>query len=149
MDGEITIGTTLSTDKFDRQVVQLEKKMQKEEEKKIVLQAKIEVQEQEFEIARQKTDELADAYQRLEQLQKTIASGKATPEQFTMAQELQGTYGSLQQLEVSFLKALNKQDAINEKAYQMRTKYQEINDKVAEYKQKIESIQMQKQDSEK
>ncbi len=145
MDGEITIGTSLSTDKFDRQVAQLEKKMQKEEEKKIVLQAKIEVQEQEFEIARQKTDELADAYQRLEQLQKTISSGKATPQQFTMAQELQSTYGSLQQLETSFLKALNKQDAINEKAYQMRTKYQEINDKVAEYKQKIESIQLQKQ----
>ena len=116
MDGEITIGTSLNTDKFDKQVAQLEKKMQKEEEKKIVLQAKIEVQEQEFEIARQKTDELADAYQRLEQLQKTIASGKATPEQFTMAQELQGTYGSLQQLETSFLRALNKQDAINEKA---------------------------------
>lgn len=145
MDGEITIGTSLNTDKFDKQVAQLEKKMQKEEEKKIVLQAKIEVQEQEFEIARQKTDELADAYQRLEQLQKTIASGKATPEQFTMAQELQGTYGSLQQLETSFLRALNKQDAINEKAYEMRTKYQEINDKVAEYKQKIESIKMQKQ----
>ena len=145
MDGEITIGTSLSTDKFDRQVAQLEKKMQKEEEKKIVLQAKIEVQEQEFEIARQKTDELADAYQRLEQLQKTIASGKATPQQFTMAQELQRTYGSLDQLEVSFLKALNKQDAINEKAYEMRTKYQEINDKVAEYKQKIESIKLQQQ----
>lgn len=145
MDGEITIGTSLSTDKFDRQVAQLERKMQKEEEKKIVLQAKIEVQEEAFETARQKTDELADAYQRLEQLQKVIASGKATPQQFTMAQELQGTYGSLEQLEVSFLKALNKQDAINEKAYEMRTKYQEINDKVAEYKQKIESVQMQKQ----
>ena len=145
MDGEITIGTNLVTDKFDKQVLNLEKKMQKEEDKKIVLQAKIEIQEEAFETARQKTDELADAYQRLEQLQKAIASGKATPAQFTMAQELQGTYGSLQQLEVSFLKALNKQDAINEKTYEMRTKYQEINDKVAEYKQKIESVKMQKQ----
>lgn len=145
MDGEITIGTSLSTDKFDRQVAQLEKKMQKEEDKKIVLNAKIEVQEQEFEIARQKTDELADAYQRLEQLQKVISSGKATPQQFTMAQELQRTYGSLDQLELSFLKALNKQDAINLKAEEMKTKYDEINSKVAEYKQKIESVKMQKQ----
>ena len=145
MDGEITIGTRLDTDKFDRQISQLERKMLKEEEKKIVLQAKIEVQEQEFDRAREKTDELADAYQRLEQLQKIIASGKATPEQFTMAQELQGTYGSLEQLEVAFLKALNKQDAINAKAYEMRTKYQEINNKVDEYKQKIESVKMQKQ----
>ena len=145
MDGEITIGTRLDTDKFDRQISQLENKILKEEEKKLVLNSKIEVQEEEFENARQKADELADAYQRLEQLQKTIASGKATPEQFTMAQELQGTYGSLEQLEVAFLKALNKQDAINAKAYEMRTKYQEINNKVDEYKQKIESIKMQKQ----
>lgn len=145
MDGEITIGTTLSTDKFDRQVADLERKMQKEEDKKIVLNAKIEVQEQEFERAREKTDELADAYQRLEQLQKTISSGSATPQQFTMAQELQNTYGSLEQIELSFLRALNKQDAINMKTDQMRTKYQQINDQVTMYKQKIESVKLEKQ----
>lgn len=145
MDGEITIGTRLDTDKFDRQISQLERKIVREEERKLVLNSKIEIQEEEFETARQKADELADAYQRLEQLQKIIASGKATPEQFTMAQELQGTYGSLEQLEVAFLKALNKQDEINAKTYEMRNRYQEINDKVAEYKQKIESVKMQKQ----
>ena len=145
MDGEITIGTTLSTDKFDRQVAQLERKMQKEEEKKIVLQAKIEVQEQAFETAREKADELAEAYQQFSEVQDAISKKIATPEQFTIAQELQRTYGSMEQLELSLFKALNKQDAINEKAYEMRNKYQEINDKVAEYKQKIESVQMQKQ----
>lgn len=41
MDGEITIGTSLSTDKFDKQVTQLEKKMKKEEDKKIEIEAKI------------------------------------------------------------------------------------------------------------
>ena len=147
MDGEITIGTSLNTDKFDRQVAQLEKKMQKEEDKKITLQAKIDVQEQEFEAARQKTDELADAYQRLEQLQKVISSGKATPQQFTMAQDIQNTYGNMTQLETSFLTALNKQDAINIKAEEMKTKYNEINNKIAEYKQKIESIKLEKQTS--
>ena len=30
MDGEITIGTKLDTDKFDRQISQLEKKMKKD-----------------------------------------------------------------------------------------------------------------------
>lgn len=145
MDGEITIGTSLSTDKFDRQVAQLERKMQKEEEKKIVLQAKIEVQEQEFETARQKTDELADAYQRLEQLQKVIASGNATPQQFTMAQELQGTYGSLEQLGTQFDKALTKQDAIEQKVAQTKFRYDEINAKVSEYKQKIENVKIEKQ----
>ena len=145
MDGEITIGTSLSTDKFDRQVAQLEKKMQKEENKKIKLQADIGSLEEGFEIARKKTDELADAYQRLEQLQKAISSGRATPEQFTMAQDIQNTYGNMTQLETSFLRALNKQDEIELKARDTRARYEEINQKVAEYKQKIESIKMQKQ----
>ena len=145
MDGEITIGTRLDTDKFDRQVSDLEKKMQKEEDKKIVLGAKIEVQKEMLEEAIKKTDELAEAYQKLKQVQDTIASGKATPEQFEIAQNIQNTYGSMTQLETSFLRALNKQDEINIKTEQMKAKYQEINDKVSEYKQKIENVKIQKQ----
>lgn len=145
MDGEITIGTKLDTDKFDKQVSDLEKKMQKEEDKKIVLGAKIEVQEEMLEEAIKKTDELAEAYQKLKQVQDTIASGKATPGQFEMAQNIQNTYGSMTQLETSFLRALNKQDEINIKTEQMKAKYQEINDKVSEYKQKIENVKIQKQ----
>lgn len=148
MDGEITIGTTLSTDKFDRQILDLEKKMQKEENKKLTIQADLGSLEEEFQIAIKKTDELADAYQRLEQLQKAIASGKATPEQFTMAQDIQSTYGNIQQIEVSFMKALNKQDEIELKAQKTKERYEEINQRVAEYKQKIEGIQLQKQVSE-
>ena len=145
MDGEITIGTKLDTDKFDRQITQLEKKMQKEEDKKIIIEAKLGSQEQDLEKARQKTDELADAYQRLEQLQKVIASGNATPQQFTMAQELQGTYGSLEQLGTQFDKALTKQDAIEQKVAQTKFRYDEINTKVSEYKQKIENVKIEKQ----
>ena len=134
MDGEITIGTTLSTDKFDRQITQLEKKMQKEEDKKIVIEAKLGSQEQDLEKARQKTNELADAYQRLKQAQDALESGKATPSQFTMFQDLQGTYGSLEQLGASFDKALSKQDTIEQKVNATKLRYQEINDKVTEYK---------------
>lgn len=145
MDGEITIGTRLDTDKFDRQVSDLEKKMQKEEDKKIVLGAKIEVQEEMLEDAIKKTDKLAEEYLKLKELQDVIASGKATPQQFSMAQDIQNTYGSMTQLETSFLRALNKQDEINIKTEQMKAKYQEINDKVSEYKQKIENVKIQKQ----
>lgn len=145
MDGEITIGTSLSTDKFDRQITQLEKKMQKEEDKKIVIETKLGSQEQDLEKARQKTDELADAYQRLKQAQDALESGKATPGQFTTFQDLQNTYGSLEQLGASFDKALSKQDAIEQKVNATKLRYQEINDKVTEYKQKIEGIKLQKQ----
>lgn len=145
MDGEITIGTRLDTDKFDRQISDLEKKIQKEEDKKIVLGAKIELQKEMFEDAIKKTDELGEKYLKLKEIQDAIASGKATPEQRSTAQDIQNTYGNLTQLETSFLRALNKQDEINLKAEQMKFKYQEINDKVSEYKQKIENVKIQKQ----
>lgn len=145
MDGEITIGTRLDTDKFDRQISDLEKKMKKEEDKKIVIDAKLGSQQEELEKARQKTDALADAYQRLKDLQDRVATGKATPGEFTSFQGLQNTYGSLEQLGTQFDKALSKQDAIEQKVAQTKYRYDEINAKVSEYKQKIENVKIQKQ----
>ena len=145
MDGEITIGTKLDTDKFDRQISQLEKKMKKEEDKKIIIDAKLGSQQEELDKARQKTDALADAYQRLKDLQDRLATGKATPGEFTSFQGLQNTYGSLEQLGASFDNALSKQEAIEQKVAQTKYRYDEINAKVSEYKQKIESVKMQKQ----
>ena len=145
MDGEITIGTSLSTDKFDRQVAQLEKKMQKEEDKKIVIDAKLGSQQEDLEKARQETDKLADAYQRLKELQDKLAAGKATPGEFATFQDLQSTYGSLEQIGTQFDKALTKQDAIEQKVAQTKYRYDEINAKVSEYKQKIENVKIEKQ----
>ena len=145
MDGEITIGTKLDTDKFDRQISQLEKKMKKEEDKKIIIDAKLGSQQEELDEARQKTDELADAYQRLKDLQDRLATGKATPGEFTSFQDLQSTYGSLEQLGASFDNALSKQDAIEQKVAQTKYRYDEINAKVSEYKQKIENVKIEKQ----
>lgn len=145
MDGEITIGTSLSTDKFDRQVAQLERKMQKEEEKKIVIDAKLGSQQEDLEKARQETDKLADAYQRLKELQDKLAAGKATPGEFTTFQDLQSTYGSLEQIGTQFDKALSKQEAIEQKVAQTKFRYDEINAKVNEYQQKIENVKIEKQ----
>lgn len=145
MDGEITIGTKLDTDKFDRQISQLEKKMKKEEDKKIIIDAKLGSQQEELDKARQKTDELADAYQRLKDLQDRLATGKATPGEFTSFQDLQSTYGSLEQLGASFDTALSKQEAIEQKVAQTKYRYDEINAKVSEYKQKIENVKIEKQ----
>ena len=145
MDGEITIGTKLDTDKFDRQISQLEKKMKKEEDKKIVIDAKLGSQQQELDEARQKTDALADAYQRLKEAQNKVSTGQATPKEFTTFQDLQSTYGSLEQLGTQFDKALSKQEAIEQKVAQTKYRYDEINAKVSEYKQKIENVKMQKQ----
>ena len=145
MDGEITIGTKLDTDKFDRQISQLEKKMKKEENKKIIIDAKLGSQQQELDEARQKTDALADAYQRLKEVQNKVSTGQATPKEFTTFQDLQSTYGSLEQLGTQFDKALTKQDAIEQKVAQTKFRYDEINAKVSEYKQKIENVKIEKQ----
>lgn len=145
MDGEITIGTRLDTDKFDRQISQLEKKMKKEEDKKIIIDAKLGSQQQELDEARQKADALADAYQRLKEAQNKVSTGQATPKEFATFQDLQNTYGSLEQLGASFDKALTKQDAIEQKVAQTKFRYDEINAKVSEYKQKIENVKIEKQ----
>lgn len=145
MDGEITIGTKLSTDKFDKQISDLEKKMKKEEDKKIVIDAKLGSQQEELDKARQKTDALADAYQRLKEVQDRLATKQATPKEFTTFQDLQNTYGSLEKLGSEFDKALTKQNAIEQKVAQTKYRYDEINAKVSEYKQKIENVKIQKQ----
>lgn len=145
MDGEITIGTKLDTDKFDRQISQLEKKMKKEEDKKIIIDAKLGSQQQELDEARQKADALADAYQRLKEAQNKVSTGQATPKEFATFQDLQSTYGSLEQLGASFDKALTKQDAIEQKVAQTKFRYDEINAKVNEYKQKVENVKIEKQ----
>ena len=145
MDGEITIGTKLSTDKFDKQISDLEKKMKKEEDKKIVIDAKLGSQQEELDKARQKTDALADAYQRLKEVQDRLATKQATPKDFTTFQDLQNTYGSLEKLGSEFDKALTKQNAIEQKVTQTKYRYDEINAKVSEYKQKIENVKIQKQ----
>lgn len=145
MDGEITIGTKLDTDKFDRQISQLEKKMKKEEDKKIVIDAKLGSQQEELDKARQKTDALADAYQRLKEVQDRLATGQATPTEFTTFQDLQSTYGSLEQIGTQFDKALSKQEAIEQKVAQTKYRYDEINAKANEYKQKIENVKIEKQ----
>lgn len=65
MDGEITIGTSLNTDKFDKQITQLEKKLQKEEQKaQLKIQTKSS-QEQALERERVQTDKLAQKYEEL------------------------------------------------------------------------------------
>lgn len=148
MDGWITIGTELSTDKFDRQIIELEKKMKKEENKKIIIGSALTTQEEELDRAIKKTDELADAYQRLKKVQKDVSGGKATPSQFMELQGLTSKYGSLENLGLIFDKSLAKQDALQQKVEQTKFQYNEINDKISEYKNKINNINLQKQQAE-
>lgn len=148
MNGWITIGTKLDTNQFDKQITELEKKMKKEEDKKIVLQTKLSNQQEELEQAKRKTDELASSYQKLKAIQEQVANGRATPQQFAKMQDLQNTYGSLEQIGNSFDKALTKQNAIQEKVEQTKMQYDSINSKVSEYQSKINKLNLQRHEAE-
>ena len=143
-EGSITIDVEASTSKFDKQIAKLQRDIAKQENKKILIDTKLTGQEQELDIARKKTDELAEAYQRLKTIKEQASKGTATPEQFTTMLDLQNTYGTLEQIDGSLDKALSKQGAIESKIEQTRARYEEINTKVQDYKTKIESIKMAK-----
>lgn len=143
-DGSVVIGTELSTDKFDRQIAELDSKIQKEEQKKLVIETKMQTQEQDLQEAISKTDELANAYQKLSAFKEKALAGKMTPGDFEAMQALQNQYGTLEKIDGLFQKALSKQDAIQLKIEQTKNQYDDINRKVQIYKSKIEGIKLQK-----
>ena len=143
-DGWITIGTELVTDKFDKQIVGLEKKIENEEKKKINIEAQMSTQVQELEEERKKASELGDVYQRINELQDLRNQKKATYGQLTELIGLQQQYGTLEKIGASLDKSVSKQDNIQAKVDRLRQQYDSINDKVAEYGRKISEIKIQK-----
>ena len=149
MDGWITIGTELSTKKFDKQVADLENKMQKEEKKKIVIDAQITNIEKEKENFR-KLKEEAESYQKSidyirKKQQESLAKGGKPKELSEEGQRIVDRYNELQAI---LYKNESKIEKLTQKENNLKLKQQEINDKVSEYKKKIESVKIQKQKAE-
>lgn len=147
-DGSIVIGTELSTNKFDKQASELDNKIKKEEQKKIIIEAKMQLQEQDLEEAIRKTDELAEAYQNLKSLKEKKAAGNMTPGDFEAMQSLQNQYGTLEKIDGLFQKSRSKQDALQLKVQETKNKYESINNEIDKYKQKLAGINIQKQKAE-
>lgn len=166
MDGEITIGTRLETDKFDRQIAQLEKKLQKEEQK---AQLKIQTrtsQEQALERERAQTDKLAQKYEELlhykkeyERAMKTMESADFPAEKWIEAQKTvfelapllggkNGEFSKITEMESQLGKAVAREEQLESQIRRTEEGYQGIVNKVNEYKSKIENIKIQKQVSE-
>jgi tetratricopeptide (TPR) repeat protein len=141
-DGSIVIGTELATDKFDKQISDLDKKISQEEDKKIIVETKLQTQRQDLEDARAKVDRLADAYQRLKQI---TSSPNEFKKGYAEYGEIVSEFGKLPQIEKSFDKALNVQIKLEQQVAQTELRYKNITDKVDEYKRKIEQVNVQKQ----
>lgn len=145
MDGYITIGTKLQTDKFDKQISDLEKKMKQEEEKEFVVKAKLDTQQDDLKQAREKVDELANAYQRLKEIMSSPNAFKAGYAEYG---EIKTKYGDLNQIDKSFNKALNTQIKLEQQVANTELRYKSITNKVEEYKQKLNSVNLQRHQEE-
>lgn len=152
-DGSIMIETKLSTDKFDKQIVNLEKKIKDEENKEqLKLKAKLQA-ENELEKHKQKVFEIEKEYektsQQVEHLQNIMSKQSQgislTPQDFTDLQNYAEINKQNEKLGATLDKAYEKQTKLNNKVEQTSLAYKQIQDNAQGYKTKIESVKLQKQ----
>lgn len=154
-DGYITIETKLSTDKFDKQVIDLEKKIKNEENKaQLKLKAKLQA-EDELKRHKQAILEIEQEYektsQQVEHLQNIMskqASGVSlTPQEFTDLQGSEKVIANNEKIGETLDKMYAKEVKLNNAVDRTSLAYSQIQSNVSGYKAKIESIKLQKQQS--
>lgn len=154
-DGSIMIETKLSTDKFDKQIVNLEKKIKDEENKsELKLKAKLQA-EDELKRHKQAIFEIEKEYektsQQVEYLQ-NIMSKQAkgislTPQEFTDLQGSEKVIADNEKIGETLDKMYAKQAKLNNAVDRTALAYKQTKDNVTSYKAKIESVKLQKQQS--
>lgn len=152
-DGSIMIETKLSTDKFDKQIANLEKKIKEEENKsKLKLKAKLQA-EDELKRHKQAIFEIEKEYektsQQVEHLQ-NIMSKKAqgvslTPQEFTDLQGSEKVIANNEKIGETLDKMYAKEIKLNNAVDRTTLAYKQTEDNVTSYKAKIESVKLQKQ----
>ena len=149
--GKIRIDTELATDKFDRQIDALDRKIQQEENKKIEINAQIaDVQKQlsNYDELKKKAE---DYRWELEKLEKMPAQAK----EMGMTLKTSEYLNRLSQARINYAlisselqQEAQAVEAVNARMSELNRKQQSINDEISYYKQKIESIKLQKHVSE-
>lgn len=144
-DGSVRIGCELVTDKFDRQIKQLEKTIEKDEQKQVIIKAKLEVDKESLEKARALTDRLEESRGRWKTLQRKQEKGTITTAEQGTLTGFENKYGSVEKLNAQLEKAIENQMKLENKVHTTESQYKNITDHISESKDKIESIKMQKQ----
>ena len=158
MDGFITIGTKLETDKFDKQVAALEKKIKEEEEKKIKIDAEVTNLEEEirkYDEARAKVIEYKQELKRLNEekaqmlkADPSMAVAVDTPEYARVKQDIIDINNLIAEEQAKIDKQGPAIDKVAMKLEEAKNKQSQVNEKVDEFKQKIENVNLQKQQAE-
>lgn len=145
MDGSIRIGAELVTDKFDKQINQLNKKIENEENKKVDIKVEIEgIKERvnEFNELIAKRDEYEQKIKDLQSTAKFLPGTKTIdPTTATQIAELQAEYNELNEYIEKNAASMQK---LANKGNSLVRKHNEMVQKVKEYKNEIATIKMQK-----
>lgn len=152
-DGSIMIETKLSTDKFDKQIVNLEKRIKEEENKsELKLKAKLQA-EDELKRHKQAIFEIEQEYektsQQVEHLQSIMSKQSRgislTPQEFTDLQGSEKIISNNEKIGETLDKMYAKEVKLNNAVDRTSLAYKQTKDNVTSYKAKIESINSQKQ----
>ena len=151
-DGYITIETKLSTDKFDKQIINLEKKIKDEENKsELKLKAKLQA-EDELKRHKQAIFEIEKEYektsQQVEHLQSIMSKQSQgislTPQEFTDLQGSEKVIANNEKIGETLDRMYAKEVKLNNAVDRTTLAYKQIQGNVQGYKSKIESIKLQK-----
>ena len=152
-DGSIMIETKLSTDKFDKQIVNLEKRIKEEENKsELKLKAKLQA-EDELKRHKQAIFEIEKEYektsQQVEHLQSIMSKQSQgislTPQEFTDLQGSEKIIANNEKIGETLDKMYAKEVKLNNAVDRTSLAYKQTKDNVTAYKAKIESVNIQKQ----
>lgn len=152
-DGSIMIETKLSTDKFDKQILNLEKRIKDEENKsELKLKAKLQA-EDELKRHKQAIFEIEQEYektsQQVEHLQSIMSKQSRgislTPQEFTDLQGSEKVIANNEKIGETLDKMYAKEVKLNNAVDRTSLAYSQIQSNVSAYKAKIESVNIQKQ----
>lgn len=154
MDGWITIGTKIDEGKFDKQLADLDRKISLQEKRKeIKYKAKIEAEsnlkesEKQLQEMKSRYDELAVKQQRFNDLQYASFTGELTPKMGKELKDLGNQMTEMQQLSKEIQTAEINQGKLRNKVEQTNLAYQQISASVNEYKRKIETVNIKRQEA--
>lgn len=153
LDGWITIGTKLNTDKFDKQISDLENKIDSEEKKQELLNNKTAEYTQELENATRQVNELSKEYDnatnKAEQLRNSMRNApKGSFQRMQLSSEYDEQVKKVDQLSASLNKAEKIQSNLRNKVAQTNLQQQKSASIVDKIRGKIQQINLKRQQNE-
>ena len=156
LDGWITIGTKLSTEKFDKQISDLENKIDSEEKKQELLNRKTIEYKKELREANREVFDLASQYDKAvkkadlyaEALKKAEKVSPRTPRFFEFQRDYNEQAKAVDQLSAQLDKARKNQSSLRTRVEQTKLQYDKSIKSVDRLRGKIETISLTRQNRE-